>query len=234
MTNWQITYLTELRGALFFQDVLDIVQRAVRTLGLEYSSWIANTPFPLSRREMFTLTTSDDECHRYLKAGKFRDSPIFKALESSPRPVCWKGDEQDPLLGQQPAFLHAYRSFGRRSGWGQATIDNRGTCSYFLSCGTQQLSYSDINNVSINLQWLTASVHYSMLKVKERTRVKLSLREREILCWTGDGKTVSEIAGILGLSESTVNFHFRNIMNKLGTPNKTSAVVKAIFLDLLF
>lgn len=234
MNNWQINYMTELKKASLLQDVLDIAQHAIRSLGLEYSSWIAYNPFPLSRRDMFALTTTDDECHRRLKAGEFNDSPIFRALEETQQPICWQGDENDQLLGQQPEFLSDYRSLGRRSGWAQTTIDNTGTRSFFLNCCTRILSLADLTNISINMQWLAASVHYNMLRVKDRAGVNLSLREREILCWTGDGKTVSDIAEILGLSESTVNFHFRNIMNKLGTPNKTSAVVKAIFLDLLF
>lgn len=234
MNNWQITYMTELKRASLFQEVLDIAQKAIRTLGLEYSSWIAYPPFPLSRRDMFTLTTTDDECHRRLRAGEFNNSPIIKALGVTVQPIYWQGSERDELLSQQPAFLQTYRTLGRRSGWAQATVDNAGTRSFFLNCSTCEMSYDDLGKISINMQWLTASVHYNMLRVKEKTRVKLSMREREILCWTGDGKTVSEIADILTLSESTVNFHFRNIMNKLGTPNKTSAVVKAIFLDLLF
>ena len=234
MNNWQINYMTELKKASLLQDVLDIAQHAIRSLGLEYSSWIAYNPFPLSRRDMFALTTTDDEYHRRLKAGDFNDSPIFKALETTQQPIYWQGDDQDTLLSQQPEFLSTYRSLGRRSGWAQTTIDNTGTRSFFLNCCSSTMSLADLSHISIDMQWLTASMHYNMLRVKDHAGVRLSLREREILCWTGDGKTVGDIAEILDLSESTVNFHFKNIMNKLGTPNKTSAVVKAIFLDLLF
>lgn len=234
MNNWQITYMTELKKASLLQEVLNIAQRAIGSLGLEYSSWIVYNPFPLSRQDMFALTTTNDEYHQRLKAGEFNDSPIFKALEKTQQPICWQGHENDKFLLQQPGFLSLYRHLGRRSGWAQTTIDNTGTRSFFLNCCSCILSLADLGNISINMQWLAASVHYNMLRVKDKTGVNLSLREREILCWTGDGKTVSEIADILRLSESTVNFHFRNIMNKLGTPNKTSAVVKAIFLDLLF
>ena len=234
MNNWQINYMTELKKASLLQDVLDIARHAIRSLGLEYSSWVAYNPFPLSRQDMFALTTTDDEYHRRLKAGDFNDSPIFKALEKTLQPIYWQGDDQDTLLSQQPEFLSTYRSLGRRSGWAQTTIDNTGTRSFFLNCCSCTMSLADLSHISIDMQWLAASMHYNMLRVKDHDGVKLSLREREVLCWTGDGKTVGEIAEILDLSESTVNFHFRNIMNKLGTPNKTSAVVKAIFLDLLF
>jgi len=72
-----------------------------------------------------------------------------------------------------------------------------------------------------------------MNKVRTKSNIKLSLREKEVLRWTGDGKTADQIAQILSLSHSTVNFHIRNAMMKLDTPNKTAAVVRAIFLGLL-
>jgi LuxR family quorum-sensing system transcriptional regulator SolR len=53
-------------------------------------------------------------------------------------------------------------------------------------------------------------------------------REREVLRWAAEGKTAAEIGGILGIAERTVNFHIRNIFEKLGAANKVQAVVKAI------
>ncbi|WP_346655427.1 helix-turn-helix transcriptional regulator [Pseudomonas sp. SWRI111] len=41
------------------------------------------------------------------------------------------------------------------------------------------------------------------------------------------GKTAYEIAKILNLSERTVNYHVKNLMEKLDACNKISAVLKA-------
>ncbi|EOX9901251.1 LuxR C-terminal-related transcriptional regulator, partial [Pseudomonas aeruginosa] len=57
--------------------------------------------------------------------------------------------------------------------------------------------------------------------------VCLSHREREILQWTADGKSSGEIAIILSISESTVNFHHKNIQKKFDAPNKTLAAAYA-------
>lgn len=56
------------------------------------------------------------------------------------------------------------------------------------------------------------------------------LSEREIQClnWTAAGKTSSEIAGILGLSEHTVNHYLNHVSKKLDAVNRTQAVVKAM------
>ena len=55
----------------------------------------------------------------------------------------------------------------------------------------------------------------------------LSLREAEVLRWTAQGKTASDVGMILGLTTRTVNFHISSAIRKLGTSNKTSAVVLA-------
>ena len=63
--------------------------------------------------------------------------------------------------------------------------------------------------------------------------VTLTAREREVLCWTAEGKTACEIGQILSISERTVSFHVNNILEKLGATNKVQAVVKAISAGLI-
>lgn len=66
-------------------------------------------------------------------------------------------------------------------------------------------------------------------------RVTEQLSDREIDClnWTSAGKTSSEIAGILGLSEHTVNHYLNRAAKKLDTVNRTQAVAKALRVGLI-
>jgi len=61
---------------------------------------------------------------------------------------------------------------------------------------------------------------------------KLSPREAECLEWTAQGKTTWEIAQILELSDSTVNYYIRNAMKKLAVHTKAHAVSKAAVLGM--
>jgi DNA-binding NarL/FixJ family response regulator len=61
----------------------------------------------------------------------------------------------------------------------------------------------------------------------------LTDREKEVLAWVGRGKTSSEIAIILGLSERTVNFHCDQAVKRLDVTNRTQAVAKAIIAHLI-
>ena len=62
---------------------------------------------------------------------------------------------------------------------------------------------------------------------------KLTAREMACLQWIKEGKTSWETGRILGISESTVNFHVASFNRKLDAPNRHQAVIKALKLGLL-
>lgn len=72
-----------------------------------------------------------------------------------------------------------------------------------------------------------------VLSPAPRGQPALSPREREVLEWTACGKTSEEIACILDLSVSAVNFHVKNLLCKLQCCNKTAAVARAALLGML-
>jgi len=61
----------------------------------------------------------------------------------------------------------------------------------------------------------------------------LSLREKEVLNWLKQGKSSWDMSVILGISESTVNYHIYNIMQKLGAIKRPQAVAIATHLGLI-
>ena len=94
--------------------------------------------------------------------------------------------------------------------------------------------------------YLTKPVDFELLGVVVNTRLRraeggagpqpdvhLTEREKEVLTWAGRGKTSSEIAIILGLSERTINFHCDQAMRRLDVINRTQAVAKALAVGLI-
>jgi DNA-binding NarL/FixJ family response regulator len=94
--------------------------------------------------------------------------------------------------------------------------------------------------------YLTKPVDFEMLGIIVGNRLRrrdggagaegqdqLTQREKEVLTWVGRGKTSSEIAIILGLSERTVNFHCDQAMRRLDVINRTQAVAKALTAGLI-
>jgi two-component system nitrate/nitrite response regulator NarL len=62
----------------------------------------------------------------------------------------------------------------------------------------------------------------------ETARVKLSVREQEVLRLVRDGKSNKDIAKCLDIVESTVKVHLRGCLRKIGLQNRTQAAVWAM------
>lgn len=62
---------------------------------------------------------------------------------------------------------------------------------------------------------------------------RLTVRELECLTLLGLGKTLNEVAEIVGLSYSTIRFHLYNVQRKMGTNSRTHAIAKAASIGLL-
>ena len=59
-------------------------------------------------------------------------------------------------------------------------------------------------------------------------KLGLTPRVAEVLLWVAQGKTNSDIASILGISESTVKKHMIEIMQALGVETRTAASLQAL------
>ncbi|MBT9383249.1 LuxR family transcriptional regulator [Pseudooceanicola sp. CBS1P-1] len=62
----------------------------------------------------------------------------------------------------------------------------------------------------------------------------LTRRQREALQWVGDGKTVQDIAVLMGLTTATVEKHLRLARGTLNVETTAQAVLKAAFLNQMF
>jgi DNA-binding NarL/FixJ family response regulator len=62
---------------------------------------------------------------------------------------------------------------------------------------------------------------------------ELTLREIEVLEWVAQGATNQEIADSLGVSENTVKFHMKNILQKLHVRNRAEVVAYALSSGLI-
>ncbi len=71
--------------------------------------------------------------------------------------------------------------------------------------------------------------YQKILRLKEETaHPVLTKRQAEICDWIASGKTASETATILGISEATVERHLRDTRERLGTVNSVHTIVTAI------
>lgn len=69
-----------------------------------------------------------------------------------------------------------------------------------------------------------------MLRGKMMPETELTPRQREILSWIANGKSIWDVSVILGISEDTVEYHLRAARTRLRVVNTTHAVARALHL----
>lgn len=62
----------------------------------------------------------------------------------------------------------------------------------------------------------------------------LTKRQREVLEWVSDGKTIQDISTLMGRTTATVEKHLRLARESLGVETTAQAVLKATFLNQIF
>lgn len=68
----------------------------------------------------------------------------------------------------------------------------------------------------------------------EPPKRSLTKRQREVLSWVGDGKTVQDIAVVMKLNHATVEKHLRLARRSLNVETTAQAVLKASFQNQIF
>lgn len=213
-----------------------LIQREVLELGFENCAYGLKLPLNMTKPKVVMFNNySHHWQQRYVDENYLAIDPIVNHGGRSTAPVVWSDDE----ISGDSAFWEEARSHGLQYGWAQASSNTQGIRGLLtLSRSNDPLSESELKKVGYRLVWLTQVAHQCMsdlisFRILPETVISLSVREKDVLRWTAEGKTSGEAARIMNISERTVNFHIANAMQKLNCVNKTVATVRAAVLGIL-
>ena len=86
-----------------------------------------------------------------------------------------------------------------------------------------------------DIQLMNEIAHLKILTLPYSTPGRnLTRRQREALEWVGDGKTMQDIALLMGLTAATVEKHLRLARESLSVETTAQAVLKAAFANQMF
>jgi LuxR family transcriptional regulator, quorum-sensing system regulator BjaR1 len=164
------------------------------------------------------------------------NSPVVKQLRSSAAPFSYDLDNQPMQRGdkEKAAVAEALvRKFKIPRGAYFPTHDANGVRGAVGILGDRpRLELIEF----LELHMISTLVYDRIAQIRamdDRPKEALSERELDCLNWTAAGKTSVEIAGIVGLSEHTVNHYLNRATKKLDTVNRTQAVAKALRTGLI-
>ncbi|ODP32505.1 autoinducer binding domain-containing protein [Pandoraea sp. ISTKB] len=156
--------------------------------------------------------------------------PIITAGKHSDHLLIWR----DPSLPAAECFWNAATQFGLHHGVSRLSWGPHGEFGMLNFVRSQEpLSTSEIGSLRLGMGVIAHYTHEAMSRLLRPKRPPfdveaLSLREREVLLWTAEGKTADEIGEILGISTRTVNFHIRNCLDKTGCRNKVQSAIRLV------
>ncbi|MGR3461008.1 MAG: LuxR family transcriptional regulator [Roseovarius sp.] len=193
---------------------------------------------PINRSVVGHVTYGEDWQEHYATQGFHRIDPTLHSARRSIAPVDWSRLERD--LDYLTVFRSAH-DFGI-SDQG-VTIPVRGPYGDIgglsLTCGGPKKEWKALCRENLHL-WQALSVHVHDLVISSDSFSSLlrgpsmSLREREILQWTAEGKSQQDIADILAISHRTVEVHLRSARHKLYALTTAQAVGRAISMGLIY
>jgi len=236
IASWQELQMQALMGARSEEAFFKVLTGAARELGFDYCAFGMRAPLPLSNPKTLVLSNYDPAWQeRYARENYVAIDPTVAHGLRSVQPLVWN----ESLFELNRPFWEEAKAHGIQVGWAQSTYDARGVASMLtLARSEEALTRAELAQNELRMSWLVQAAHEAMATLQAARRapepeITLTAREIEVLRWTADGKTSSEVGEIMNISERTVNFHVNNALEKLGAANKTAGVVKAAMLRLL-
>lgn len=234
MTGWQNEKLHALRFINNDRAMFQKIAEWAKELGFEYCTFTMRVPVPVSKPPTFAATNYPEAWQKAYVSNNFVNiDPVVRHGLRSEEMLVWS----DELFKDTLDFWKAAQETGLCHGISIPTRGCHGIIGLLsLARPTGTITPKELADIEFKLTWLGQIAHQGMSKhLAINTTISGGLTKREIvvLYWTAEGKTASDIAQILNISERTVKFHIDNAIKKLDTPNKTAAAVKAALLGLL-
>jgi len=210
---------------------------------LNYDYVLCNIQLSSSFNETYFLLLSnfpDSWMKHYQEENYDKVDPVLEHCITKNTPICWhefyeyKEDVKINKLFTElcEAGLVGGVSVGLRMSSGEVGIISMAKKEVILK------KSKEYYQAALYITTLQPYIHDALKRLshkyqEQRKQPRLTKRELECLHWIADGKTSTEIASILNLSESTITFHIKNIISKLKVNNRIQAVAKAVLLDII-
>lgn len=218
-------------------DLAAFLQEVTRRFGFD-CFLIATIP-PASAEQLEPHIALSDRSSCFFKGydalGLLKNSPIFAQLRRTTVPITWTmdGARNGRPPNELPPAREFFAKFGITIGVFFPVHSADGTRATIGFDGDRpQMSTSELSQLGLIVTH-AYDVFTGLRNAGRTQRQSLTVREMEVLTWAANGKTSSEIAAILSLSDHTINTYMNTAMRKLDCVNRTQLVAKALRLHLI-
>lgn len=177
----------------------------------------------------------------YFDEGRFENGPMVRWALNNEGACSWRwiAEEYDTLSPEEKDVVAFNRAHGVVAGYtvGYRHSLKRAKAAIGFSLEPFQGSQNDADEIwnayGRDLMIIAGVAHLKILSLPIPKQM-LTKRQREVLEWVADGKTVMDTAQILGLNRATVEKHLRLAREALGVDTTPQAVLKASFHNQIY
>ncbi|MBB2158288.1 hypothetical protein HLH33_18665 [Gluconacetobacter diazotrophicus] len=220
-----------LESASSVRDLVSLYTKHLDNIGEFHYAFGRFDRFRKRPHDIIHVSYPEEWVAHYTDRGYISDDPTISRSTHAETPYLWR--QLDDLRPAQRAIFAGLSDFGIRDGYTIPMHAPDGMV-FVASFALRRAALSSAERLAI--MTLTTQFYFryrALSPAAPSARIALSGREAECLCWAAQGKSSWETGMILGITESTVNFHVKNALAKLQCNNRIVGVVRAICLGLI-
>lgn len=240
MDQWLIDLIEEIQTSNDMSGIKRVLVKLREHLDFTNISYVLKCPDSFTRSSMIFVSDYPSEwVERYGKQGYVNIDPVATHCFKSQTPYHWKRSNEHPK-GIVQQFFGEANEFNLHDGISIGAPHFDGKTS-LISLASDKILFKDSLHQRHAIVYMNALEPYinerirQLLMQSQEDAVNIQLTEREKTClvWVAEGKTASDIATIISISEATVVFHLKNSIQKLNVTNRNQALAKAVLLGLI-
>ncbi len=192
------------------------------------------------------VLTSHDPAYvdTFFGKGLFAHAPMVRWTMENTGAISWSRVPELIAAGMAPPRAHEVLELNKRFGvvagysisFKEISMRARGGIGL---CAREGLSQADVDAIwaqhGEEILVLNNAMHLKLVHLPHQgAECNLTQRQREVLQWIADGKSVQNVATLLGVSPATVEKHLRLARENLKVETTAQAVLKAGMLNQIF
>jgi LuxR family transcriptional regulator len=197
----------------------------------------------LGQPDDLLVLSNMDSCYvaQFVKGGLYRKAPMVRWASENTGACSWRWMQHNEasLTEAERHVIEFNKRFNVVAGYTisfpEVSTRSRGAIGLAARSGLSQRDVEERWAAHGHLVHMLNNAFHLKATSLPYTHVNpLTPRQREVLEWVGDGKTMLDIAAILGVTTATVEKHLRLAREALAVETTAQAVLKASYKNQIF
>lgn len=246
MNDRHLEHLNNLVGSATIEDVWAHHCAAMADFGFDrliYGFTRFRSDRGLGQPEDILVLSNHEDCYvqRFIHGGLYQKAPMVKWANENVGECSWNWlrENEDSFTDEEKRIILYNIESGISAGYTisfpEVSRRNKGAIALTAPRGTTQSEVEEIwARDGRTIRTLNEIFHLKATSLPYTQVNPLTPRQREVLEWVANGKTVQDMAAILGVSAATIEKHLRLAREALGAETTAQALLKATFKDQIF